>query len=199
MDVIEMYREIDEERANMKGDDDFRADQKRRQKNPKTAKAGDPCPDCGKPLIVTLTCSDDECGTTINPKDGYKIIPEQKMAVIIVDTEKDRHGEYIPCIVKKSERGFFPTSWRWGTDKEKAQKLADDYNAKLGINRTEAMQLTLESMREERVWVVTHLKAGTIYNTAVRHSAQDAEKIAEEWKENLSDDEDVNVHECEVL
>lgn len=41
----------------------------------KTIKAGDECPDCGKSeLIPTLTCNDDTCGCTINPKDGYKIL-----------------------------------------------------------------------------------------------------------------------------
>ncbi len=76
------------------------------------------------------------------------ITMSEKMAVIIVDSEKDRHDEYIPCIVKDGEQGYFLTNWRWGKDKDVAQKLADNYNARLGLSKEEVMQLTFESMRE---------------------------------------------------
>ncbi len=72
----------------------------------------------------------------------------EKMAVIIFDSEKDRHEEYIPCIVKEGKQGYFLTNWRWGKDKDVAQKLADNYNARLGISKEEVKQLTFESMRE---------------------------------------------------
>lgn len=39
----------------------------------KVMKEGDKCPDCGKRLILTLTCEDDACGTTIHPNDGFQI------------------------------------------------------------------------------------------------------------------------------
>lgn len=70
-----------------------------------------------------------------------------KMAVIIIDTEKTERGEYIPCVIKEGESGYFLTDWKWGKDRDIARKLADDYNTKLGIKREEAMQMTLESMR----------------------------------------------------
>lgn len=74
---------------------------------------------------------------------------EKRMAIIIVDDQKNEKGEYIPCIVKKGEQGFWITDWHWGKDRGVAQKLADDYNAKLGLSKEEVMQLTLESMRDE--------------------------------------------------
>lgn len=73
---------------------------------------------------------------------------EQKIAVIILETEKDQRGEYIPCIVKEGEQGYYLTDWKWGKDKTIAEKLADDYNTKLGLSKKEVMQLTLESMRD---------------------------------------------------
>lgn len=72
-----------------------------------------------------------------------------KLAVIIVESEKDWRGNFIPCIVKENETGYFHTSWQWGTDQAIAQKLADEYNQKMGISRTEAMTITLKSMRVE--------------------------------------------------
>jgi hypothetical protein len=72
----------------------------------------------------------------------------KRMAVIIIETEKDSHGEYIPCLVKEGESGYYITTWTWGSDKKEAEKFAEDYNRKLGISRQEAIELTLASMRE---------------------------------------------------
>ncbi|VVB60566.1 Uncharacterised protein [uncultured archaeon] len=74
---------------------------------------------------------------------------EKKMALIIVDIEKE-NGEYVACIVKEGEKGYFTTDWRWGTDRQKAQKQADEYNAKMGITKKEAMRLTFQSMEPKR-------------------------------------------------
>jgi hypothetical protein len=70
----------------------------------------------------------------------------EKMAVLIIESEKDQHGEYIPCIVKENEKGYFLTSWKWGNDKTIAEKLADDYNTRLGISKEEVTDLVLKSM-----------------------------------------------------
>lgn len=70
----------------------------------------------------------------------------KKIAVVIIDTEKDAHGEYIPCIVKENEKGYFLTSWSWGTDRTIAEKIAEQYNKNLGISKEEAMELVLKSM-----------------------------------------------------
>jgi len=69
-----------------------------------------------------------------------------KMAIIILEEEKDRKGRYIPCIVKEGEKGYYPTTWQWGLDKAIAQKLADDYNQRLGLTKEQAEQLVLQSM-----------------------------------------------------
>ncbi len=71
----------------------------------------------------------------------------KKQAVIIVVSETDKKGNFIPCIVKENETGYFPTSWQFGNDLDIAQKLADDYNSKMGMSKKKAMLLTLKSMR----------------------------------------------------
>lgn len=71
---------------------------------------------------------------------------DAKMAMVIIEMEKDDHGGYIPCIVKEGEKGYFPTTWKYGDNIETAKKLADDYNTKLGISKEEAMMLVLQSM-----------------------------------------------------
>jgi hypothetical protein len=72
---------------------------------------------------------------------------EKKSAVVIIDTQMNDKGEYIPSIVKEGETGHYPTDWAWGTDREQAQKIADSYNIRLGLSLKEAMELTLQSMR----------------------------------------------------
>ncbi len=73
----------------------------------------------------------------------------ERLAIIIVDDQKTPRGEFIPCIVREGERGFYTTNWVWGKDREKAQQIADECNLRAGITKEVAMQLTLESMREE--------------------------------------------------
>ncbi len=71
----------------------------------------------------------------------------KRIAVIIIDTEKNTHGEFIPCVVKEGESGYYITTWKWGTDKDLAERLASDYNRRLGLSKMEVLELTLESMR----------------------------------------------------
>lgn len=74
---------------------------------------------------------------------------EKKLAYIILETEKNEQGEYIPCIVKEGESGYYRTDWTWGKDQLIAQEIADDRNNRMGLSPTDVMQLTLESMRED--------------------------------------------------
>jgi len=69
------------------------------------------------------------------------------MLKIIILEVKDKRGNYVPCIVKENEAGYFISNWTWGKDRKTAQKLADEYNEKLGVSKQEVMELTLKSMR----------------------------------------------------
>lgn len=72
---------------------------------------------------------------------------EKKHAIVILETQQDDMGNYIPCIVKEGETGYHPTDWKWGTDLKEAEALADDYNKKLGLTEEEAYTIILQSMR----------------------------------------------------
>ena len=77
-----------------------------------------------------------------------------KIAVFITDSSKDEEHRYIPCVATEGEKGYRPLSgrgefsapWYWGTDREIAQKCADDYNKKLGLTDKEAMMIIIQSM-----------------------------------------------------
>ncbi len=49
----------------------------------------------------------------------------EKMAVIIVDSEKDRHDEYIPCIIIEGKQGYFLTDWRWGQGQRRGSEVSE--------------------------------------------------------------------------
>ena len=72
---------------------------------------------------------------------------EKKHAIVILETVQDNDGNYIPCIVKEDETGYYTTDWEWGTDLKEANELAKEYNAKLGLTQEEACNLVLQSMR----------------------------------------------------
>jgi len=69
------------------------------------------------------------------------------ICITILETEMAENGEYIPCIVKKGEGGYWKTNWSWGTDLELARKCAKKYNTKLGITEEQEFEMVLESMR----------------------------------------------------
>lgn len=73
---------------------------------------------------------------------------EKNHAIVILETKQDDMGNYIPCIVKEGETGYYMTDWKWGTNLKEANALADDYNAKLGLTKDEAYTLVLQSMRQ---------------------------------------------------
>lgn len=58
-------------------------------------------------------------------------------------------GNYIPCIVKEGETGYYPTDWKWGTNLKDAKTLADNYNEKLGLTKEESYSLVLQSMKTQ--------------------------------------------------
>jgi len=70
---------------------------------------------------------------------------DQKIAYVIIDTERTEDGQYIPCIVKEGETGYWKTDWAWGRDKAQAEEIAKQQNAKMGISNEEAMRLVLQS------------------------------------------------------
>ena len=70
----------------------------------------------------------------------------QKFAYTINETAMSESGEYIPCIVKEGEGGYYLTDWTWGKDKAFAESIAKDRNERMGLDSKAVMQLVCESM-----------------------------------------------------
>lgn len=71
---------------------------------------------------------------------------EQRLVYFIMETVRSEDGQFIPCIAVEGEKGYNRTDWKWGTDKEQAQKFCDERNEKMGIDRKEAMKIQLRTM-----------------------------------------------------
>lgn len=72
-------------------------------------------------------------------------LPE--MCVFIMETVKTEKGEFIPCIAKRGETGYYKTDWAWGTVLADAKRIADEYNERLGISQKQAVMLQISTMR----------------------------------------------------
>lgn len=80
-------------------------------------------------------------------KHGSFVVSTKKVAYFINEMERDENGNYIPCIAKEGETGFWKTDWEWGSDLEVAKNLADEANENLGLDKKDAFAIVLQSMR----------------------------------------------------
>lgn len=71
---------------------------------------------------------------------------EPRLVYLIMETETTEDGQFIPCIAKEGEKGFYRTDWAWGKDKEQAQRLCDERNQEMGIDRREAAKIQFRTM-----------------------------------------------------
>ena len=79
-----------------------------------------------------------------------------RKGIIIVESEKEEVSyqttttmEYTPCVVTEGESGYGVLNFHWGEDRAIAEKLAEDYNKKLGITQEEVEDLKFRSMFQE--------------------------------------------------
>ena len=73
-----------------------------------------------------------------------------RLAYIILDTQKTEDGEFIPCVVKENESGYFVTDYHWGTDIKVAQRCARELNEKMGLTENDVIQILLSTMRSDK-------------------------------------------------
>lgn len=64
-------------------------------------------------------------------------IMEQRVAYFVKESITNENGEYIPCIAKENEQGYYKTDWTWGTNFEIAEECANDKNEMLGLSRND--------------------------------------------------------------
>lgn len=72
------------------------------------------------------------------------------LVIFIQENVVDKEGNYIPCIAKRGEGGYWKTDWVWGKDRELADRLCDERNIRAGFSKKEALEIVLESMRDDR-------------------------------------------------
>lgn len=84
---------------------------------------------------------------TVIPAEIEAMAEGKRLAVFVQETDKATDGQFIPCIAVEGERGYYRTNWAWGTDKSQADRLADEYNARLGLDPQEAMKIILSTLR----------------------------------------------------
>ena len=70
----------------------------------------------------------------------------QKMVFTVLQTVTSDKGEFIPCIVKEGEKGYYKTDWEWGTDFEIATQIANERNESMGYTPEEVNKIILRSM-----------------------------------------------------
>jgi len=70
----------------------------------------------------------------------------QRLAIIILETERTADGQYIPCIVKEGERGYYRTDWAWGKDKKIAEACATSRNERSGLSEDDVTTIVGSSM-----------------------------------------------------
>ena len=70
----------------------------------------------------------------------------QKVAYFVQRTQTDVNGEYIACIAKEGEKGYFLTDWTWGKDYAIAEQCANEKNAKMGLSEFDALKIICSTM-----------------------------------------------------
>lgn len=79
--------------------------------------------------------------------------PRRRMAFFVDATMHTPNG-YVPAVVYEGESGYYPMigqgelsePWYWGHDLTKAEQLADEANAKLGLSPEEAKAIIHSSI-----------------------------------------------------
>ena len=71
---------------------------------------------------------------------------EARTAYMILETVRDKNGEFIVCIAKEGEKGYYRTDWHWGTDLKLAEACAEEKNAMLGLTKEDAINIILSTM-----------------------------------------------------
>jgi hypothetical protein len=75
-------------------------------------------------------------------------VEQQRMAYFILETVRDADGNFIPCIAKENEPGYFKTSWQYGKDLDLANKAVDSLNQRMGYSPKEAAQIVASTFRK---------------------------------------------------
>jgi hypothetical protein len=74
-----------------------------------------------------------------------KAIRVRRIAFIILPNIK-KNGEFIPCMVREGESGYYKTDWTWGKDLALAERLARERNERAGLTQIDVDEVVLSSL-----------------------------------------------------
>lgn len=71
---------------------------------------------------------------------------EPREAFFVLQSITDENGEFIACIAREGEKGYFKTDWLWGKDFAIAEECAKGRNTIRNISEDEAAQIVAITM-----------------------------------------------------
>ena len=83
---------------------------------------------------------------------GDSMISNKRMAFFVMATQVNDKGEYNVLIAVEGEKGYQRTDWYWGKDFDAAERLCDERNAKMGIDRRESEKIVASTMGSPSEW-----------------------------------------------
>jgi hypothetical protein len=72
---------------------------------------------------------------------------EPRTCYMILETQTNERGEYIPCIAVEGASGYHLTDWAWGKDRAAAELIAKTMNREIGLTRTDVNEIIASTMR----------------------------------------------------
>ncbi len=71
---------------------------------------------------------------------------EARIVAHILETEQDGAGDYLVCMTREGETGYYRTDWSYGPNLKLAREACDDRNSRSGISKAEAEAIVFCSM-----------------------------------------------------
>jgi len=113
--------------------------------------------DCDVCINATSPDAPEICASC---EDMDKFQRHPRAVFFVQQTVTTPQGEYIVCIAKENEKGYYLTDWKWGKDFEVATRLANERNTKGGIDEKEAHKIIMSTIFASPF----HYKRDPVYN-----------------------------------
>lgn len=78
---------------------------------------------------------------------GIELKPDERLAYFILESVKDKEGNYIPCIAVEGRKGYYLTDWAWGKNIDIAEKAALEKNTEMGLTQADVDKIIFGTMK----------------------------------------------------
>jgi hypothetical protein len=75
---------------------------------------------------------------------------EKRMVMFVMESQRNKQGEFRALIAVEGESGYYKTDWFWGTDLNDAEQIAKERNKRMNISEEDARKIVLSTMRKQR-------------------------------------------------